>query len=246
MQKEIGNRKKDGKNGEEEEYNENLPQFTAEEIKNRLYRPSSLLTTDQIQLLESKAAAKRSETIDWYNDNFNPYENGLLYERTSETSLLNPKLDTLFKSLPVNLQEFLILLPKSEIQDEFLKGNLVERLVITLLNEEDNRIANLKTKRQVLYILNYLLKSFPTRKGKVWLRLMIQPIHQGWIDTVYEIGEDGSEEEKEARRKDYHKLFYEIKRFLCDLWRITDDWQRYLLQVRIPLFFNPLPSILSL
>jgi hypothetical protein len=66
---------------------------------------------------------------------------------------------------------------------DFMIGDILERLFIVLLNEEDNRIANIHTKLQVLKIC-YSLLSF-NRDARVRLRIAVQHV-ETWIDEVYE------------------------------------------------------------
>jgi hypothetical protein len=66
---------------------------------------------------------------------------------------------------------------------DFMIGDILERVFVVLLNEEDNRIANIDTKLQVLKIC-YSLLSF-NRDARVRLRIAVQHV-ETWIDEVYE------------------------------------------------------------
>lgn len=119
---------------------------------------------------------KDSRVVQWYNDVVDPTFLGC---GNRFYSSISPLLDQCFESLPVNLDSLLALLPYDA--DEFLESNIIDRLVLTLLNEEDERIADFWTKQQVMDIFFLLLQT--SRRAKVRFRICLQLITT-WIDDI--------------------------------------------------------------
>jgi hypothetical protein len=117
-----------------------------------------------------------SGIVQWYNDVVDPTFLGA-GERI--VSSISPLLDQCFESLPVNLDTLLALLPYEA--DEFIEGNIIDRLVITLFNEEDERIADFWTKQQVMDIFFLMLPT--SRRAKVRFRICLQLVTT-WIDDI--------------------------------------------------------------
>lgn len=93
---------------------------------------------------------------------------------------LDVLLDKCFAALPVDLTPLLKAF-ESRWQ-AFLDGNLLDRLVVTLLNEEDHRISSYATKCQVLSLLR-ALSSGRAHQAKVRVRLLLQSV-SSWIDDI--------------------------------------------------------------
>jgi hypothetical protein len=149
----------------------------------KLHKPINPYSVDIYKIIDEEKEKEKIETLEWYNSTVDPYHNGFMIEEEN-VSMLSPLLDKLFHTLPVNLEPFMGYL-KPETIGQFFLAELLDRLIITLFNEEDNRISSIITKRQVLYILNALLTSLK-RKARIPLRIVIQSINEGWIDEVYE------------------------------------------------------------
>ena len=205
-----------------EEPNENLPLPDPEAARLRMYKPTQLLSEDMRAVIDKEKEDSKSKVITWYNESIDPYHNGLMIP-PHEISSLGPLLDKAFHRLPVDLSPLINRLNPHHF-DEFLRGNLIERLLVTVLNEEDNRIASIPAKKQVMHILEGILKH--SRQGKVRLRLAIQPTGR-WIDEVYE--PDTPELETA-----YQQLFREVKAFFLRCWRITDEEQLRIMQTSRP------------
>eukprot|EP00981_Chlorochromonas_danica_P004895 scaffold978_cov172-Ochromonas_danica.AAC.26 len=65
--------------------------------------------------------------------------------------------------------------------EDFLNGNLLDRLLFTLLNEEDDRIATWQTRSDVIVIFNSLVKK--SHQSKVRVRTALEGC-TSWIDDV--------------------------------------------------------------
>jgi hypothetical protein len=216
------------------EENENLPPPDMDASRTRLYKPTKLLSEEIYQIIDKEKDDAKSKVVEWYNENVDPFHNGL-FTTPNETSSLSSVLDKCFTKLPVDLSPLFNLFNSNNFS-EFLRGNFLDRLIITLLNEEDNRISPISTKKRVLVLLEKIL-FFPDRTGKVRLRLAIQPILL-WIDQVYETEAHPSSEEE------YRNLFAEIKGFFLKCWRITEQTQKTIVQVNRILFSLSLPSLI--
>ncbi|RYG63519.1 hypothetical protein EON64_15785 [archaeon] len=103
---------------------------------------------------------------------------------------LSTKLDSCFKSLPVDLTPLLSSFTEDE-SNRFLEGNLLERLIVSLFNESDARISSLETKAQVLGLLRAVAQT--SRRGLVRVRLLLHATPQ-WIDEDADVeGKTSSE-----------------------------------------------------
>jgi hypothetical protein len=149
----------------------------------KLHKPINPYKVDIYKVIDEEKEKEKIESLEWYNSTIDPYHNGFMVEEEN-VSMLSPLLDKLFHTLPVNLDPLIEYL-KPETFGQFFLAELLDRLIITLFNEEDNRISSISTKRQVLYILNTLLISLK-RKAKIPLRIVFQSINEGWIDEIYE------------------------------------------------------------
>jgi hypothetical protein len=116
------------------------------------------------------------KSIEWYNEVVKPLEIGT---GKRHNSIVSDTLDSLFLKLPVDLSSLFQYLTNSP--ELFLKGNLIDRLFITLFNEEDDRIASLDTKLQVLIICQRICEW--QRIGRIRIRRGIQAV-QIWADEI--------------------------------------------------------------
>ena len=133
-----------------------------------------------------------SEVIAWYNQHVDPVHVGSYRAISGEHVTLQQTIDDCFRTLPVSLDAVLDCL-EDDHEDLFLQGDVLERLLITVFNEEDHRISSNDSKDQVLYILTYLLQHpgtarFTSRQMRVRIRIALQRV-QDWIDEIVP-GED--------------------------------------------------------
>lgn len=151
----------------------------------KLYKPTNPYSEDIYAVIDGKKEAKKSRVVEWYNENVDPYHNGLNVER--EKSEIDPLIDKAFTELPVNLSPLTAFLTQNKCH-QFTLSNSFERLIITLLNEEDNRISSVLTKNQILRIFEQSIKL--KRIVKVRLRMAFQAVKERWIDEIYEADTD--------------------------------------------------------
>lgn len=117
-----------------------------------------------------------SERIAWINSHVKPHEIGV---EPKDESFIYDLLDRSFEHLPVDITPLFNFLPRDGAA--FLGGRTVDRLFVSLFNEEDNRIADYNTKLQVLRLCQDLLQW--SRKGRIRLRRAIQVVHL-WCDEI--------------------------------------------------------------
>lgn len=117
-----------------------------------------------------------SEKVTWINSNIRPFEIGV--EPRDESFIYN-ELDAAFNSLPLDLNPFLEYARTNG--SLFLGGRTVDRLLVAVLNEDDNRIANFSTKTQALELFYTLASN--SRAGRVRLRRALQAVRR-WNDDI--------------------------------------------------------------
>lgn len=145
-----------------------------------------------------------SDLVSWYNENAEPTFDGRQHPDRTELDLM---LDECFENLPVDLTEIISMIPTSS--HLFLQNNILDRLLVAVLNEEDGRISPLTTKYQLIALFKIVVQA--SRKVKIRLRLAIQSIAI-WID---ELSADQFIELDIDK-----KLIQEIKKLFLFLWRI--------------------------
>lgn len=121
-----------------------------------------------------------SEKIVWINANVKPFEVGI--EPKDESSIY-AELDQAFSSLPLNLSSFLDYFDEDAVGmcHKCIGGRTIDRLLVAVLNEEDNRIANFETKQQVILLFEKMIRS--CRAGKLRMRRGFFAVKK-WNDDI--------------------------------------------------------------
>lgn len=117
-----------------------------------------------------------SNKVAWINSNIKPFEIGV---EPKDESFIYSELDNAFSHLPIELAPFLEYVRNDA--NLFIGGRTIDRLMIAVLNEDDNRIANFRAKDQVLDILKRIIQS--GRAGRLRMRRSIQAVKR-WNDDI--------------------------------------------------------------
>lgn len=136
--------------------------------------------------------------LDFYNEVAEP-NHIYAYRKLSTRAqrFVEETLDMCFDKLPVDLTALMdvidgttIIPPEDGIPEQDIfeilvqHPNLLERLIVTLFNEEDRRISPLNTKYQVLEIL-HAVHGTMKRHARIRMRIAIQSVKPGtWIDEI--------------------------------------------------------------
>lgn len=117
-----------------------------------------------------------SQRIQWINQVIDPKRIGATKKDESHVYQI---LDRLFEALPVELTPLLDCFEQDP--NLFLGGRTIDRILMSIINEEDNRIANFDSKRSALI----LLARFTTwaRSGRIRLRRALQNAPR-WCDEI--------------------------------------------------------------
>lgn len=151
-----------------------------------------------------------SEVIAWYNQNADPAHVGSYRAISGAHGELKLALDACFEHLPVDLEPIFDYV--YEETDLLVQGDILERLLVMVFNEEDGRISSNASKEQVLAILTFLLQHpgtsvFTSRQIRVRIRIALQKV-QVWIDEL---------QPAEDVFSDFVSIFHSIS-----LWRLIE------------------------